>query len=352
MDYRGIAEDFIEQVRTDDALGLAAELAYRFLFALFPFGIFVAALAAFVASWFGTDPSGAILRGLGDNLPRDVASSIRPELTRILGSTRPGLLSVGALGAVWAATSGTLALIKTMNRAYDVQETRPTWVRYGTAIGLTVIGGAAIVASFVTLVGGALLTTALTDRAGVSEGASAGLTLLRWPLVFAMLVGAVAVLVRIAPNARPPWRMALAGGAIFAVGWIVATWLFALYVGNFGGYDATYGALAGFAVLMLWFYITALVLIASAELTGVLTKRLAPAILVERREATQAELAVSRAARDATETARDKIDDAAATVEDATGERRGEDVTPSRGAGWGHRLAPRERGDDAAGDAA
>ncbi|MFL5679067.1 MAG: YihY/virulence factor BrkB family protein [Chloroflexota bacterium] len=331
-DYRGFARDLAKQFQTDDGFGLAAELAYRFLFALFPFGIFLAALAAFIATGLGTDPSGAILRGLGDNLPSDVAASIRPELTRILGSTRPGLLSVGAAGALWSATSGTLALMKTMNRAYDVEETRPGFVRYLTAAGLTVLGAAGIIVSFVTLVGGTLLMDTLDERFRLSKGLSTTVALLRWPLVFALLVGAVAVLVRVAPNVRPPWRLALAGGAIFAVGWIAATWLFGLYVGSFGTYDATYGTLAGFAVLMLWFYLTALVLIAAAEVTGVLTKRLAPHILTERRHATRAERSISDAAREATETARGAIDGASREVRNGV-RGRGQVETADDGAG-------------------
>jgi membrane protein len=327
---RDIGRDFVDQFMADDAFGLAAELAYRFLFALFPFGIFLAALAAFIASSLGTDPSGAIIRGLGDNLPGDVASSIRPELSRILDNTRPGLLAAGAAGSLWAATSGTLALIKAMNRTYDVRETRPTFVRYAKALGLTVLAGAGIIASFVTLVGGALLPDVLVRWAGLPEGIARTLTLLRWPVVFALLVAAVAILVRVAPNVRPPWRLALAAGALFAVAWILATWLFGVYVQSFGTYDATYGTLAGFAVVMAWFYLTALVLVAAAEVTAVLTKRFAPELLSERREATRAELEVSHAAREVKEVARGAVANAAETLGQATGrdDRAGIDRGP------------------------
>ncbi|HEY0444385.1 MAG TPA: YihY/virulence factor BrkB family protein, partial [Candidatus Limnocylindrales bacterium] len=347
----GVARAFVDQFRDDDGTGLAAELAFRFLFALFPFGIFLAALAAFVAGWVGNgDPSGAVLRGLGDNLPQGVTASIRPELSHVLGNTRPGLLSIGAIGAVWAATSGTAALIKTMNRAYDVEETRPAWVRYGLAVALTVFAGGVLVASFVTLVGGALLVDQLVTRLGVPAGISRTVTLLRWPAVFLLLVGAVAVVIRNGPNVRPPWRLAFAGGAVFAVAWIIATWAFGLYVASFSTYDATYGTLAGFAVVMLWFYLTALVLVAAAELTAVLTKRLAPDVLAERRRVTRAELAVAGAARAAGRTAAAAADGAEAVVDgvaDAAGSDE-EDAARGQPAGRppaGARPAPlRDRG--------
>ena len=113
-----IGKRFASDVQRDDVGGLAAELAYRFLFAIFPFGIFVAALTAFVAGAVGIeDPTGKIIGALGDNLPRDLANGVRPQIEAVIGTSRPGLLTVGAIAALWAATGGTNALIKGLNRS-------------------------------------------------------------------------------------------------------------------------------------------------------------------------------------------------------------------------------------------
>src|SRR5215210_2509759 len=120
-----VGKRFIGEFQRDDVAGLAAELAYRFLFAVFPFGIFVAALAAFVANGIGiADPTAQIMGSLGDNLPPDIAAGIRPQLETVLGESRPGLLTFGAIAARWAATGGMNALIKAMNRAWEVEDTR------------------------------------------------------------------------------------------------------------------------------------------------------------------------------------------------------------------------------------
>ena len=87
---------------------------------------------------------------------------------------------------------------------------------------------------------------------------------------------AVAVLLRFAPNVAVPFRWPLVGGFVFAIGWVVATALFALYVANFANYSNTYGALGGVVVLMLWFYLTAVLLLLAAELTSLLAKDHAP----------------------------------------------------------------------------
>jgi membrane protein len=102
------------------------------------------------------------------------------------------------------------------------------------------------------------------------------LSLLRWPAAFLLLVAAVAALLRYAPSFRTPWRWAAAAAAAFATVWLVVTYAFGLYVAHFARYDATYGALAGVIVLMLWFYLTAFVLLCAAELAALLVRLHSP----------------------------------------------------------------------------
>ena len=272
-----IGKRFIGDVQRDDIAGLAAELSYRFLFAIFPFGIFVAALTAFVAGALGMgDPTGQIIGAVGDNLPPDVAEGVRPQLEAVIGTTRPGLLTVGALAALWAATGGTNALIKAMNRAYEVEETRSLIPRYALAIGLTLLASVGIIAAFVTIVGASVLTGEAAERLGLTRGMVEAIGLLRWPVVFAFLAVAVGVLYKLAPNFRLPWRWAFAGGAIFSLGWVAATAAFGFYVANFGSYANTYGALGGVIVLLLWFYLSAIVLVGAAALIASAMKEMQP----------------------------------------------------------------------------
>ncbi len=272
-----IGKRFITELGRDDEAGLAAELAYRFLFAIFPFGIFVAALASFIANSMGfADPTATIMGAIGDNLPADIANSIRPQLEAVLGSTKPGLLTIGALGALWAATGGMQALMKALNRAWEVEETRGFIPKYAISIGLTILGSIGIIGAFVTIVGASLLTQQVVAQLGLDQAAIDLVALLRWPLVFVLLSVAVAVLYRYAPNLRTPWRWCLAGGAIFSVGWILATWLFSLYLANFASYANTYGALGGVIALMLWFYLSAFILCAAAALIAATLKELQP----------------------------------------------------------------------------
>ena len=274
----------VTQVLDDDVPDLAAGLAYRFLFAVFPFAIFLAALAAFVASWVGIgDPTSQILGAVGDNLPPDVARQLAPQLETVLGQARPGLLSIGAVLALWAAMGGIGALMKAMNQAYDVSETRGFVRTTAIAFVLTVVGSVGILVAFVTVVGGSILTQQAVQAFGVNPGAWSVISLIRYPVMLGLVALAVAALFRFGPNVAVSFRWTFVGGLLFAIGWIVATALFGLYVANFGSYANTYGALGGVVVLMLWFYLTALLLLVAAEITSMLATHHEPAKVEARR---------------------------------------------------------------------
>jgi membrane protein len=285
----------LASIQRDDVMGVSAEIAYRFLFALFPFGLFVAALGAFAAQWLGIgNPAQEIVDGLGDNLPPSIAESLRPELERLLDSARPGLLSVGALGALWAATGGTNALVKGIHRAYDAPERRPFVLRYVVAIGLTLIAALGILGSFVTIVGGAVATEELARGLGLGEVPWSVIQILRWPVVALVLVGAVAILYRYGPSLVVPWRWILAGAVLYSVGWLVATAGLAWYVGNIADYGATYGSLSAVIVLMLWFYLSAMLLLIGAEVTAALARERSPEEIHWRGEELDAAASVER----------------------------------------------------------
>ena len=294
---KGFAGEFLKQYRDDDASGLGAELAFRWLFAVFPFVLFLAALGAFVASSIGIqNPAQQIIDALGDNLPPGLASAMQPELERLIGQRRSDLLSIGAVLALWAATSGTMTVIKAMNRAYGVEETRSVIIRYGIGIGLTIGAALGLMTSFVTIVGGSLLTEQVAGQLGLGSTARTVISILRWPVVFALLVLAVSVILRFGPNMTPSWKSTIGGSIVFALGWLMATIGFALYVSNLANYGATYGAMAGVIVLMLWFYVTALVLVAAGELVALFTRRTEPERLAERQDSIRADLALKKVA--------------------------------------------------------
>lgn len=289
--YR-IGRRVVRHVIQDDTLGTSAELAYRFFLAIFPFAIFVTALGGFIASRLAVEnPAQQAVDSLAGILPQQASSLVQGELQRVIDQQNAGLLSFAAVGALFFATGGTNALVKAMNRAYKVDETRPFWRRYLMALGMTLLAGTGLIAAFVLFVGGQFIGTDLAEQVGLGAELWTAITILRWPLSVALLILAVLVLYRLAPNVKVPLRWILPGAVLFAVGWLVATWLFGFYVSTFASYGSTYGALAGVAILLIWFYMTAFILLLGGAFNESLLHVMDRRELEERREVPEREKA-------------------------------------------------------------
>jgi membrane protein len=295
--------DLWRRAREHDVTGLAAELAYRFLFAIFPFGLFLIASAAFAATTLGLgDPTGTIIKGLGSNLPPALASAVQPELEHILTQERFALVSSGAVLALFAALTGTMTVIKAMNRAYGVRDDRSFVRRYGLGLGLTIGASIGILIAFALAVGGAFLSEKFAAGLGLGSAAWGVISILRWPVIFGLLVLAAIVIYRVGPNLQPTWTEAVRGATVFAIGWLVATAGFAWYALSVANYDVTYGAIGGVIVLMTWLYLTGLMLLVGAEVVAVQVWRTDPDRISQRQAETAVEKVVDATRRTAVQT--------------------------------------------------
>ena len=183
------------------------------------------------------------------------------------------LLSFGVVAAIWAASGGVRAVMKAMNRAYDVEETRPLWRQYAVSIALVLGAGTALFAALIVLIGGQVVGRQLLEGLGLGPAASAWVNAARLPLVAVLAALAVAVLYWAAPNAGLSFRWVSPGAGLFVLAWLGATLAFGFYVSNFASYASTYGALGGVVVLLVWAYLSAFLLLAGAELNATLHKQ-------------------------------------------------------------------------------
>ena len=278
---------FVQHVRDDDVTGLAAELGYRFFLALFPFAIFVAGVAAFIARRSGIEnPAEKLVDQLAGTLPSEAATLVSQELQRVIEQQNAGLVSFGVLSAIFVATGGTNALIKAMNRTFGVAETRPLWRRYLVALGMTLLAGSALITAFVIFLSGRIIAGDVAEDLGLSGAMWDLLPLLRWPLIVIAPFLAAVVLFRVGPNLKLPLRWIVPGALAFSVGWLIATWVFGIYVTEFASYGSTYGALGGVAILLIWFYLTAFILLLGVELNETIASIREPGELRHRRRAT------------------------------------------------------------------
>ena len=259
------------EILDDDLLGLAAELSYRWLLALFPLMIIIGTISGFVAQSFSVgDPVSSLLDAIGDSLPRDAAEAIRPQLESVLYARDRALLSLGLVLTAYAASSGMKALIKGLNRAYDLTEVRPFWRQIMVSLAMTVFLCISAVAAFIMLLGGHEIATGLAGSLGLGAVAAGLFEVSRYPLGIVALIAATAFLYRAAPAKRLPWRRVMPGVILFIPGWVIATVGFSFYTAEFASYDDTYGAISGIIVLLVWLYLAAFMLLLGGELNATL----------------------------------------------------------------------------------
>lgn len=252
------------EIDDDNCLGLAAQLAYYFILALFPALIVVVAIASF----FPRSTLQQVLATLAPFMPPDALSLIRTQLDSILAAEQGGLLTVGVLGALWSSSAALTAIIDTLNRAYDVTETRPWWKVRLLAIGLTVGLAIFILTAFALVVAGPELAHLIVDRLGLASAVATAWTIGQWPIVFLLVTFGVALTYYFAPDTDQDWAFITPGSALATLLWLAASLGFRIYVQNFGDYNATYGALGAGVLLLLWLYVSGLAVLVGAELNA------------------------------------------------------------------------------------
>ncbi len=263
--WKDIAHRVVREILRDNLYLVAAGVAFYWLLALFP------ALAVVVSAYgLISDPlqvqqqlvamsqvlPGATVQVIGDEL-RTLATA--PATALSLGAVIGTLISL--ITAMW----GTMALMTALNIVYDERETRSFFRLYGLALLLT--AGALLFSVFALLLVAAAPAYLQVAGNAVSHLVQFMINIGRWPILATVMIAALAVLYRYGPSRRhAKWRWISVGAVLGTLLWLLASAAFSLYVSEFQTYNKTYGSLAAFVVLLMWFYITAYVILLSAEI--------------------------------------------------------------------------------------
>lgn len=249
----------------DNCLAMAAQLAYYFFFALFPTLLFLVALASYFPVATLVDD---LFRTLGGVMPPEALQIITDQLTKISDSEDSGLLTLGMLLAISSSSAAMTAIIDTLNRAYDVEEGRPWWRVRLTAVLLTLAVATFILVSFALVMVGPTVATTLADRLYLGAAFEWTWKILQWPIVFVLASGAIALIYYFAPDVEQDWVWLTPGSILATVLWLASSLGFKYYVANWGNYTETYGLIGAVMILLLWFYITGLVVLLGAEMNA------------------------------------------------------------------------------------
>lgn len=263
LTLKELAIRVLREASEDNIVGFAAELAYYFLLALFPLLIFLTSIIGFLP---GVDNS--LLIGLERALPPDAMKLVREVLEDVVSHRSGGLLSFALIGTLWAASSGMVSLMEALNVAYDAKENRPFWKRRLVALGLTlilavlVIGGSGLIMLGHRIGGWLESTLNLSGALAFVSNAAGYLT------GFGLLLSGILLLYYFAPNIDLSKRRVIPGALFASAGIVMGSLLFSLYLRIAPSASATYGSLGAVITLMLWLYITGLMLLVGGEINS------------------------------------------------------------------------------------
>ena len=250
----------------DDHISLvAAGTAFFGLLAIFPALTALVAIYGLVADPASIRDQVEAMRGV---VPEAGVEIIETQLTRIAeqsGTTHGVTFLAGLAAALWSANAGMKSLFESMNVAYDESEKRGfVWL---TLISLALTLGAVVV--LILFMIAIAVVPAVIGLLGLEGAAGWLVSLLRWPVILIIAALALAVLYRVGPSREAAqWRWVSPGSVVASVGWLVASMLLSFYLSNFADYSETYGSLGAVIGLMIWFWISALVILIGAELNA------------------------------------------------------------------------------------
>lgn len=254
---------FYNQIRQNDVSAVGAQLSYYMILSFFPFLIFLITLLKFTPLTHDHT-----LHELSLILPDEAFSVVSELISEIANSNNATILSIGMLGTLWASSKGTSALIRGINRAYDAKDTRPFWKIKIIGIIFTIALAFLILFSLSLLVFGQVLGQLIFNRLGISTLFYYIWTLLRYLIPLISLFTTFILLYIFAPDISLKFKDVYCGAIFSTFGWIIVSLIFSFYVNNFGNYTKTYGSIGGVIVLLIWLYISSVIVLLGGELNA------------------------------------------------------------------------------------
>lgn len=258
--------------------GLAAEIAFFGMLSLFPLTISVASAVGFLEPIVGAAAADEVrlnvVAALETALPSEAGGTVA-AVEDLFADTRPGVFTIGLLIAVWSASRGFLATVRSLDLVYNLKERRSYLELRLLSLGLAVVTIPLVALALVAFVVGPLLGGGreVADVFGASDAFASTWSWARWPAAVAVVAALVTTLYHVAPDHRTPWRWDLPGTlAAMIAGGLTSVGL-RIYLRFGGSSNVLIGSLGSVLVVMIWMYLVAIGLLVGAELNAVLARR-------------------------------------------------------------------------------
>jgi membrane protein len=266
----GVLKRTFVEFKEDNLTDWAAALTYYAIFSIFP------ALLALVSviGLMGESATNSLLENLAlmPGQAQEIFTSAIENLQKNQGAAGVAFV-IGLATAIWSASGYVAAFMRASNAIYDVEEGRPIWKTLPTRVGTTLV----LLVLLAVVAVGVVFTGGLADQAGKLIGLDDSFVkvwdIAKWPVLLLVVSFMFAFLYWAAPNVKQPgFRWVSPGGVLAVVVWLIASAAFAFYVANFSSYNATYGAMAGVIVFLLWLWISNIAILLGAEFNAELER--------------------------------------------------------------------------------
>lgn len=262
-------KEFLFRLKDDNVTAIGAQLSYYLVLSIFPFLIFFLNILSYTPI-----AREDVLHSIIIMLPIDTQRLISTLIIETVNTSNETLLSLSAITGLWAASKGIMALIRVLNKAYDVEETRSYLELRGLAILFTIALLALLFIVLLTLVFGEVLGNKLFEFLGITQNFITFWQYFRVIISLSAMILIFALLYRYIPSIRNGkainFRHAMPGAIFTSLGWIITSTIFSYYVNNFANYSKTYGSLGGIIILLVWLYISSIIIIMGGEINATL----------------------------------------------------------------------------------
>jgi membrane protein len=251
-----------QEMNSDRLLSIAGGVAFFVLLAIFPA---ITALVSAYGLFFNTSTITNNLSLLNDVVPENVLSLVHEQANRIASNSSRALsigLIVGFLVSLWSAMSGVKAMIDALNVINEQQEGRSFIKLNFVALVFTLAG----LVAFLLAIAAVVILPLIVSPIGLESSTETLTRIGRWPVLLLVLLIGLSLLYRYGPDRRAArWQWVSVGSVLAAVTWISASFLFSWYLKSFANYNATYGSLGAVVGLMIWLWLSTIVVLLGAE---------------------------------------------------------------------------------------
>lgn len=260
----------VKRIIDDDFFGMAAEMGFMFVIGIFPFLLF---LMAFFG-WLGKQTLiGKVLLFFHIIAPPQVSDLINSVLEEVLIFSQGRLMAfLGIIITLFLASNAVAVIIKGLNRAHNIIETRSFLVTRLISILMVFANAFVLFLSINLIIFGKIIIEILANFIHLPYELVNTILVLRWPISFLALFGVTYMNYYVLPDiklASVSRRVSVACGTLFfCIFWLLGSWGFSIYIGNLNTYNRVYGSIGAFAMLMIWLYYTSLLILIGGEINS------------------------------------------------------------------------------------